>query len=77
MSNDVDDWHTRAAILLFAIIVLLIGWDVVADYQESANFGHMAVEFSVLSVAVSGAVLLWRQLRRTQSDLARAAHIRA
>lgn len=72
MSNDVDDWHTRAAILLFAIIVLLIGWDVVADYRESANFGHMAVEFSVMSVAVSGTVLLWRQLRRTQSDLARA-----
>jgi DNA-binding NarL/FixJ family response regulator len=72
MSNDLNDWYTRAAILLFAIIVLLIGWDVVADYQESANFSHMAIEVSVMSVAVSGTALLWLQLRRAQSDLARA-----
>jgi len=72
MSNDVHDWYTRAAILLFAIIALLIGWDVIADHRESVNFGHMAVEVFVMSVAAGGTVLLWLQLGRTQSDLARA-----
>jgi len=72
MSNDLDDWYTRTAILLFAIIVLLIGWDVVADYQESVNLSHMAIEFAVMSAAAGGTVLLWLQLRRTQSDLAQA-----
>lgn len=77
MSNDLVDWYTRAAILLFAIIVLLIGWDVLADYQERVNLSHMAIEFSVMSAAAGGTVLLWLQLRRAQSDLARVtAHIR-
>ena len=72
MSNDVQAWYTTAGISLFVIIALLIGWDVVADYEESVNFGHMAIELSVMSVAASGTVLLWLQLRRTRSDLARA-----
>ncbi|MEZ5573855.1 MAG: hypothetical protein R3E64_17850 [Halioglobus sp.] len=72
MSNDVHDWYTRAAILLFAIIAFLIGWDVVADHRERVNFGHMAIEVFVMSVAASGTVLLWLQLRRAQSDLAQA-----
>lgn len=72
MSNDVDDWYTRAAILLFAIIIFLIGWDVVADYRESVNISHMSIEVFVMSVAASGTVLLWLQLRRAQSDLAQA-----
>tara|TARA_R110002124_G_scaffold283325_1_gene459214 strand:+ start:102 stop:617 length:516 start_codon:yes stop_codon:yes gene_type:complete len=72
MSNDVHNGYTKAAILLFAIIVLLIGWDVVADYRERVNFGHMAIEVFVMSVAASGTVLLWIQLGRAQTDLARA-----
>jgi DNA-binding NarL/FixJ family response regulator len=72
MSNDIHDWYSKAAILLFAIIALLIGWDLVADYQESVNYGHMAIEVCVMSVAASGTILLWLQLRRAQSDLARA-----
>jgi DNA-binding NarL/FixJ family response regulator len=72
MSNDVHDWYTRAAIFLFTIIALLIGWDVVADYRASANFSHMAIEVVVMSVAASGIVLLWLTLRRARSDLAQA-----
>lgn len=72
MSNDVTDRYTRAAILLFAIIALLIGWDVVADYRERVNFGHMATELFVMTMAASGTVMLWLQLGRAQSDLARA-----
>jgi DNA-binding CsgD family transcriptional regulator len=73
MSNDVQDYrYTRVAILLFAIIALLIGWDVIADYRETVNFSHMAIEVFVMLIAASGTVLLWLQLRRTQSDLAQA-----
>lgn len=72
MSNDVHDWYTKSGILLFAIIALLIGWDVVADHREQVNYGHMAVEVLIMSVAASGTVILWLQLRRTQSDLAQA-----
>jgi DNA-binding CsgD family transcriptional regulator len=73
MSDDVQDYrYTRAAISLFAIIALLIGWDVIADQRESVNFGHMAIELFVMLVAASGTILLWLQLHRVQSDLARA-----
>ena len=72
MSNDVHHGYTKAAILLFAIIALLIGWDVVADYRERVNFGHMAIEVFVMSVAASGTVLLWIQLVRARTDLAQA-----
>ncbi len=45
MSDDLQDyWSTRAGITLFAVIALLIGWDVITDYREGANFGHMAIE---------------------------------
>lgn len=72
MSNDVHDWYTRAAIVFFAVIVLLIGWDVVADHQEGVNVGHMAAEVFVMSLATCGTVLMWLQLRRARSDLAKA-----
>ena len=58
--------------MLFAIIALLIGWDVIADYKEGANWAHMAIELIVLLVAASGAVLLWRQLDRARFELADA-----
>ena len=51
MSDDLQDsGSARAAILLFAIIVILIGWDVIADYREGANWGHMAIELFVLLI---------------------------
>lgn len=52
--------------------MLLIGWDVAADHRDGVNFSHMAVEVLAMSVAASGTVLLWLQLRRAQSDLAQA-----
>lgn len=73
MSDDVQDyWSTRAAIMLFAVIALLIGWDVIADYSEGASWGHMAIELFVLVVAAGGTVLLSSQLHRARSDLVHA-----
>jgi DNA-binding CsgD family transcriptional regulator len=73
MTDDIQDYGaTRAAIALFAVIVFLIGWDVIADYSEGSSLRHMIIEMFVLMMATSGAVLLWRQLHHARSDLANA-----
>ena len=70
MSDDIQHRRsTNAAIVLFGIIALLIGWDVIADYREGANWAHMAIELFVLLIAASGAVLQWRQLDQARIDL--------
>lgn len=77
MSNDLQDSGTaRALIALFAVIALFIGWDVIADYKEGANWSHMAVEVFVLLVATSGIAFLLVQLLKTKSDL-KQAHVEA
>ncbi|HNP37112.1 MAG TPA: hypothetical protein PKK10_14770 [Woeseiaceae bacterium] len=71
MADDVQDHRSmRAASALFVAIALLIGWDLIADYREGAQWGHIAVELIVLLVAATGAVLLWGQFRQTRLDLA-------
>lgn len=73
MSDDArNNWSTRTAIVLFAVVVVLISWDLYVDFGEGASIGHLAVEFFVFMVAASGIVLLWLQLDRTRSDLAEA-----
>ena len=73
MAYDLQDpISTRAAILLFIVIALLIGWDVAADYTEGANWSLLATELFMLLMAASGVVLLWLQLRQTQLQLEHA-----
>lgn len=73
MSDDVrSNRSTLAAIALFAMVVVLIGWDLWIDFGEGAGSGHLVVEAFVLFVALSGAILMWRQLDRTRSDLVEA-----
>ena len=73
MPDELQEYmHTRVAFFLFAVIALLIGWDVIADYSEGAHFEHIAFELFILLTAAGGVVLLWRQLWRTQSDLVEA-----
>lgn len=73
MSDDVrNNRSTLAIIALFGVVVVLIGWDLYVDYGEGASVWHLAVEFFVFLVAVSGIVLMWRQLDRTRSDLVEA-----
>tara|TARA_R110002072_G_scaffold174471_1_gene329957 strand:- start:751 stop:1275 length:525 start_codon:yes stop_codon:yes gene_type:complete len=73
MSDDLQDsGPNRAVIALFAVIALLIGWDVITDYREGATWGHMAIELFVLLMAASGIVFLWLQFRQAQSDLVQA-----
>ncbi|MDA0681454.1 MAG: hypothetical protein O3A13_00225 [Proteobacteria bacterium] len=73
MSDDVRNNHsTLAAIALFGIVVVLIGWDLYVDYGEGASVWHLSVESLIFFVAVCGVVLMWRQLDRTRTDLVEA-----
>ena len=73
MSNDVrNNRSTMTAIALFAIVVVLIGWDLFVDYGEGVSLWHLIFEFAIFLVALSGTVLMWWQLDRTRSDLVEA-----
>jgi len=73
MSDDVrNNRPTLTAIALFAVVVVLIGWDLFVDYGEGASFWHLVFESAIFLVALSGMVLMWRQLDRTRSDLVEA-----
>jgi len=70
MSDDVrSNRPTLAAIALFGLVVVLIGWDLYVDYGEGASLWHLSFESFIFLVAVSGMVLMWLQLDRTRSDL--------
>lgn len=71
MSNDLDDrTGLVAAVALFAVIFVLIGWDVLIDYREGASLPHIVIELAVLVLTLIGVILLWSRLRRTRLDLA-------
>jgi DNA-binding CsgD family transcriptional regulator len=73
MSDDVrNNRPTLAAIVLFSVIVVLIGWDLYIDWREGVSAGHFVVESFIFLVALAGVFLMWRQLDRTRSDLADA-----
>jgi len=73
MSDDIrNNRPTIAAITLFGVVVVLIGWDLYIDFSEGVGFWHIAVESVIFVVAVIGIVLMWRQLDRVQSDLVEA-----
>lgn len=73
MSDDIgNNRPTLAAIAMFGIVVFLIGWDLYVDYGERSSIWHLSVESFIFLVAVSGIVLMWRQLDRTRSDLIEA-----
>jgi DNA-binding CsgD family transcriptional regulator len=73
MSDDIrNNRPTIAAITLFGVVVVLIGWDLYIDFSEGVGFWHIAVESVIFVVAVMGIVLMWRQLDRVRSDLVEA-----
>lgn len=73
MSNDVSrNRSTKTAIAMFAVVVVLIAWDLWIDFGEGVGWLHLAVELFVFAVAVAGTLMMWRQLDRTRSHLAGA-----
>jgi DNA-binding CsgD family transcriptional regulator len=73
MSDDVrSNRSTMIAVVLFAVVVVLIGWDLYIDFGEGVGWVHISVESIIFLVAIAGTVLMWRQLDRTRTDLAGA-----
>jgi DNA-binding CsgD family transcriptional regulator len=70
MSNDGNNLRvTSIASALFAAIFILIGWDLVADYDEGTGWEHLLVELAVLVAAALGLALLWRLLFLARSTM--------
>jgi DNA-binding CsgD family transcriptional regulator len=67
-----DNRATRAAIGLFTVIALLIGWDLFWDFQEGLTWGNLLLEIAILLSAASGILLFWRKLQRAQAALTAA-----
>jgi len=73
MSDDAQDRQSvLLAIALFAVIALLIGWDLRVDYREGTGRLHIAIEATVLLAALGGMGLLWRQLSTAKANLSEA-----
>jgi DNA-binding CsgD family transcriptional regulator len=73
MSNDVrSNRSTITAVILFATVVVLVGWDLYIDFGEGVGWLHITVESFIFLVAIAGTVIMWRQLARTRTDLAGA-----
>jgi DNA-binding CsgD family transcriptional regulator len=47
---------------LFAVILLFMAWDLVADYRSGTAWQHLSFEFAILLMAAAGIVILWRRL---------------
>lgn len=70
----------KIAMMLYAAIFALIAIDILGDYGEGINWGHVIIELLVLIVAMIGLGLFWRHYYRAtqvalnalQADLAQA-----
>jgi DNA-binding CsgD family transcriptional regulator len=51
---------------LFAVIAMLIAFDIAADYRAGTEPRHVLTEGGVMVLALVGLVVLWRQLRSAQ-----------
>jgi len=70
MSNDVRPQRRRWwEIAGFLAIAVLMAWDLGVDYAEGTGWAHIALELVILLIAVTGATLIWRQLKVTQQWL--------
>jgi DNA-binding CsgD family transcriptional regulator len=73
MSDDVYSRRsTLAAVISFSVAVVVIAIDLYIDFVEGVGRIHLIAEIFVFGVAIAGTVMMYRQLRRTRSDLAGA-----
>lgn len=73
---DVRRRRQRVAAGLFAVIAVLIAFDLVEDVRTSSRV-HLLLEAAVVLAAAAGVVVLWRGLRtaeRRGDEVARRAH---
>jgi DNA-binding CsgD family transcriptional regulator len=54
------------ALVLFAVIAALIGFDIASDYRAGTEARHLLTEGVMMALALVGVVALWRQVRSTR-----------
>ncbi len=73
MSDDVfSSRSSLAAVISFAVAVVLIAIDLYIDFVEGVGRVHLVAEIFVFGVAIAGTIIMYQQLDRTRSDLAGA-----
>jgi DNA-binding CsgD family transcriptional regulator len=72
-ATDVGSRATPVAVVLFGLIAGLIGLDVASDYQAGSETGHLVTEGVVMTLALAGAAVLWRQLGLARHQAAQLA----
>jgi len=60
--------HTATGVTLFAIVVLLIAWDLLTDYGQNVSWIHLSVEVVTLLTAAAGTWVLWTQYRAAREE---------
>ncbi len=56
-----DRKHKATGAALFAIVLMLIGWDLITDYGQNVSWLHLSVEVVTLLTAALGTAVLWSQ----------------
>jgi DNA-binding CsgD family transcriptional regulator len=64
--TDVGLSAASVAAVIFSAIAFLIGVDVVADYRSGTESSHLLSEGLAMALALTGAIVLWRQFRATR-----------
>jgi DNA-binding CsgD family transcriptional regulator len=59
---------TAGALVVLAIVLLLIGWDLVEDYRSGTALLHLSTELGVFLVAIVGTGLLLRRFLTLQAE---------
>ena len=73
MSDDLREYRLRFVLIgLFALIAVLIGWDLLTDYWDGVDAWHLLVESTILLLAALGVAFLLRQFHTTRSELSKA-----
>lgn len=63
MANDaVSRGYALASLMMFLLIIVMIAWDVVADFRVGTSWEHIIIELIILLLALVGIGLLSRRL---------------
>jgi DNA-binding CsgD family transcriptional regulator len=77
MSNDSDGESQETApeaLILFGLIAILVGADVVADSLSGTTPIHLLAELSATALALTGVALLWRRMQAVRRAAASLGH---
>lgn len=77
MSNDRDEEPQETApeaLVLFGLIAILVGADLVADSLSGTTSVHLLAELAATALALTGVALLWRRMEADRRAAASLGH---